>query len=182
MRWLDGELAEMMVEMFVHQLGPLVGGHGAKEGVGMSGAALRATAREAVDQCAKALGFCGEVAFIGDDQGFGSGHVALQGGFVAKHSGPGDRPEDAAEEHARRKAVANGPFHGGGAMCQGLGGRHGAPLAGAGWPETRDALLNLGGGGGIKQILHSEPLAFVGAPKRITEMGEPLQWVRSLSG
>ena len=150
MRGLDGELAEVMVEMFVHQLGPLVGGHGAKEGVGMSGAALRATAREAVDQCAKALGFSGEVAFIGDDQCLGSGHVALQGGFVAKHPGAGDRPEDATDEHARSKAIADGPFHGGSAMGHGLGGSHGAPLAGAGWPETRDALLNLGGGGGVK--------------------------------
>lgn len=50
--WLSVELAEVVVQVFVHQDRPLVGGHAAEEAMGMGGAACVAAGDEAVDEVA----------------------------------------------------------------------------------------------------------------------------------
>jgi hypothetical protein len=54
---LHAKLAEMMVQMFVHQLCPLVRRQVSEKSVRMLRAALRPTHRKAVNQCAQAFAF-----------------------------------------------------------------------------------------------------------------------------
>lgn len=48
------ELAQVMVEVFVHEDGPLVGSEAAEEAVGMGGAAGGTGRDEAVEECGEA--------------------------------------------------------------------------------------------------------------------------------
>lgn len=65
---LYAELAEVVVEVFLHQDGPLLGGEGTEEGVGVGGAGVWAGGGESVDGQVEALLLRGEVAGVGDDE------------------------------------------------------------------------------------------------------------------
>ncbi len=70
---LCAELAEMVVEVFVHQDCPLFGGEFAEEGVGMRGASGGARGHETIEEFCEALAFGVEVWFAPDDEFPGCG-------------------------------------------------------------------------------------------------------------
>jgi hypothetical protein len=123
------ELLEVVVDVLVHPVGPLVWGEGSEEAVGVGGATGGAGDGESVDDAAELFGFGGEVALIGDDEAWDGGGVAAHGLALLESHGLDDASDEAADEHARGTPIAEGQLHADGAVGHGLGRRHLAPEA-----------------------------------------------------
>jgi hypothetical protein len=77
--FLGVELAEVVVDVFVDDDGPLVGGEGAEEGVGVGGAGCGAGGGELGEERGEAGLFGGEVGVVMDDDFVEGRGVAGQG-------------------------------------------------------------------------------------------------------
>ena len=151
---LHAELLEVVVDMFVHPHGPLVGGEVAEEAVGVGGTAGGAGGGEAVDQGAEDVARVIEIAVVrygkAGDRGRVAPHrLALLEGFGFDHS-----PDQAADEHSRRTAIAEGKFHSHGAVGDGLTGRHFAPETPSVGTEAGDAIFEFLNTVGVPEIFH----------------------------
>jgi hypothetical protein len=118
------ELAEVVVEVLVHEDGPLLGCHLAEEGVGMGGADGWATGGKAVDEGGETVLLFGEIAVVGNHQTFGGGGVAAHGDLVLERHGLDDAADEAANQHAWRRSVAEGHLQAAGAVGHCLRGVH----------------------------------------------------------
>jgi hypothetical protein len=103
---LDTELAQVVVEMLIHQLRPLVRRETAEKGVRMCGAPSRPADGEPIDQPGETRVLRLEVARVADDE------IRRRRGvrphrFVVAESEPFDqRTDDTSDQHARRPSVA----------------------------------------------------------------------------
>lgn len=64
---LRAKLAQMVIEVLVHQYGPFVRGHTPEKRVWVRRAPARPRGAEALDQRSKPSAFGGEITLIGDD-------------------------------------------------------------------------------------------------------------------
>src|SRR5580704_3005861 len=78
----DPELAQMMVEVFVHQDRPLLRGELAEEGVGMHRANGGAAPGKAVDDSCQPVLLFGQVAVVVNHETLGRGGIAAHGDLV----------------------------------------------------------------------------------------------------
>ena len=136
MEWIAGisgcatlytELLEVVVDVLVHPVGPLVWGEVSEEAVGMGSASAGAGGGESVDDAAELFGFDSEVALIGDDEAWDGGGVAAHGLALLESHWLDDASDEAADEHAWGTAFAASEFHADGAVGHGLSGSHFAP-------------------------------------------------------
>jgi len=151
---LSSELPEVVVDVFVHPEGPFVGGEFAEEAVRMGGATGRTGSGEAVDDAAEFFSFDGEVALVGDLEAGNGGRIAAHGFVLFERHRLDHKPNEAADQHAWRTAVAEGQLHAYGAVRHGLRGCHLAPQARAVGAQAREAVFQLLHGLGLKQVLH----------------------------
>src|SRR5579864_3903475 len=102
----DSELAQMMVEVLVHQDRPLLRGELAEEGVGMHRANGGATGGKAVDYPGKAVLLFGQVAVVVNHKTLGRGGVAAHRDLVLESHGLDDAANDSAHHHPWRRTVS----------------------------------------------------------------------------
>jgi len=148
-----------MVEVFVHEDGPLVGCEAAEEAVGMGGAAGGTGRDKAVEERSEASLFGGELARVSDDERGRGGGVAAQGFVVAHDLGADEAADNAAEEEPFGLRVSASPAYGERTMGEGLGRVHFAPLALTVGTELGDAGLDLVDASRLIEILHAEIVA-----------------------
>lgn len=148
-------MPEVVIEVLIHPLRPLLGRQAAEETMWVSGAALRPASCEAVDYGNQTFALCIEMALIGHCKSWNSRRVAAHGFAVSKRLGFDQRSKNSADEHSRRAPLAGGEFHGDTAVGQRLCGIHLAPLPLGVRSHARDALLELFYGRWIKQIFHA---------------------------
>jgi hypothetical protein len=155
---LHPELAQVMIEVLVHQSGPLLRRELAEEGVRMLGTARRPGGGEPFYQRTKACLFLREVAFVPYHEGFCGACIAAQGFIVGKHPGLDEGSQYPSDEHSRGNGVANGPFHCHRAVRQGLPWIHFAPLPRAVWSELCDPFFHFLHCRRFIKVFHSESL------------------------
>ena len=148
-----------MVDVLVHEDGPLGGGEGAEEGVGVSGAGGGTSGGELVEGRAEPGLFGGKVGLSADDDFRDGGGVAAHGLFVGDYPGFDEGAEDSADELARGAEFAGGHLDAEGAVGERLRGREGAPLAGAVGAELSDAGLEGFEVARLEEILHAAIVA-----------------------
>src|SRR5687768_2916020 len=83
MKCLPSELTQVVIDVLVHQLPPLLAGHLPEEGVRLGAGLRRAVGDEAVDEVREARALGGEFALVGDDEG-GVGRRVLAEGLLAE--------------------------------------------------------------------------------------------------
>jgi len=144
----------MVVDVFVHPHGPLVGSEPAEKAVGMIGATCGTGGGEAIDGTAELLAFVGEVAVVGDLEAGNGGRVATHWFALLECFGFDQASDEAANEHARRTAVAASELHADGAVGHGLCWSHFAPEARSVRAETGDAVFEFLDAVRLPEILH----------------------------
>ena len=154
------ELAQVMVEVLVHQDGPLIRGEAAKEAVRIGGAALGSCGGEAIDQSEESQTLRLQVAMVVNQQALRSGRVGTHRLVVAKDEWFDEHAENPAGVHAVGHAISHGPLHAGGTMRDGLRDGHAAPLPLAVRMQPGQAIFHFLRGGGFVQILHARNLTF----------------------
>ena len=98
---LGSELAQVVVDMLVHQDRPLFRSEPSKEGVRMGGAGRRTFCDEAIDRRTQAGPFNFKISLILDDQAVYGGGVSAHWLVVFQGQGLDDGAEDAADQLAR---------------------------------------------------------------------------------
>ncbi len=154
-RKLGSELAQVMVEVFVHQNGPLIGCEGAEEAVGIGGAGGWAGCDEAVDHVAEAGSFDFQVTIILNDDCVDGGGVFAHRLVVAEDERLDDRAEEAADELPRRVEVAERHFDARGAVGERLCGRHATPCTRAVRLQGLEPRFDVVGYRGVEQMVHA---------------------------
>ena len=127
----DAELPQMMVDVFVHQDGPLVGREPAEEAVRVRGASGRPGGCKPVDRGAQALTFFGQVAFVYNHQAFHSGGVPAHWLIIAQRQRLDDAADEPADQRSWRLPLTGRQLEGHGTVGHRLGDIHRAPLPGA---------------------------------------------------
>jgi hypothetical protein len=155
--WLGAELAQVVVEVFVHAAAPFLRREFSEKGMGMTGALGFSAFVKLADFGTELLLFALKIAGAGENEFFGGGTV-LGEGFLVDEDGLDERSDKTADENAREIAFARGHVHRGGAVGQHLGNVHFAPLAGGGGLEFVDAGENFVDGLAIKEVFHGRPV------------------------
>jgi hypothetical protein len=140
------ELAEVMVEVLVHQDGPLLGSELAEEGVRPRGADCGAAVGKAVDHASQTVLLFDEIAVVVNYKTFGGGGVAAHGDLVLEHHGLDDAADETAYQRAGGRVDSEGHLNAARAVRHRLRGTHGTPLGRAVRLEVRDAVFYFLGG------------------------------------
>src|ERR1017187_4804909 len=109
--------------------------------MGVVGAALRPSFCEAIDDGGQTLAFLCKISLIVDRKPRDRRGVATHRLFFSKGYGLDHRPEEIADEHARRTPVTEGEFHARHAVSDRLCCIHIAPLAHSLRTQSRYAFL-----------------------------------------
>jgi len=145
----------VVVQVLVHQDGPLFGREGSEEGVGMGGAGGGAGCGEAVDHAAQAGGFDFEIAIVLHDYLVDGEGVFAHGLVVAEDERLDEGAEDAADEFSRWVEVSERHFEACGTVGHRLGSGHRAPLASSVRLQRCEARFDFVRCCGIEQVFHA---------------------------
>ena len=152
------KLPEVMVQMLIHQCGPLRRRQRPEEAMRVRGAAIGTGRSKAINQCAQAFLFRCKIAFIRHHKTLRGWRIPAHGLFIPKRFRLRDRSQDPAYKHARRTDVPNRPLHSDGTMCYRLSRTHLAPLTCAVGVQPSDSLFDLSRRSCFVEIFHAEPL------------------------
>ena len=103
---LGSELAQMVVDMLVHQDRPLFRGEPSEEGVRMGSAGRRAAFDEAIDRRTQAGPFNFKVSLILDDKAVYGGGVSAHWLVVFQGHWLDDGADEAADQLSRRAEIS----------------------------------------------------------------------------
>jgi hypothetical protein len=173
----------MMIEVFVHDDGPLLRFEWTKEWMGMPGAARCAFPGEAIDRCDEIAAFSLEIATsgVGGKKFRHRRGVAAHGLVIAEDQRLDEQAENAGREW--RTFGIDSPhrhFQASIAVRQGLGDVHLAPLTLTVWMKLQDALLCLCRQSGVKEVFRGSrfgDVTVVGHGYTFLSRGERLQMV-----
>src|SRR5215471_9174831 len=126
--FLHAKLSQMMIEVLVHQLRPLVRRHLPKERVWICRAALRPRRGKPLHQRGQPKALFAQVPVILHEQTLRRRRVLSHRRLVLERHGLHHRPEDAPQKHPRLGLVPHGPLHSYRAVRHGLRRVHLAPL------------------------------------------------------
>src|SRR5258708_2422265 len=153
---LDLELAEMMVEVLIHQGGPFHRSERPEKEMWVLGANCRAAGYEAVDRFAQALALHGEIAFIGHEAAFLGRRVAAHGLALHQQRLLRNRPQQPSDKDPWRRDLSHRHLKRRRAMRQCLRWIHFAPLALAIRLQARQPCLHFFHPCRFKEIFHVE--------------------------
>jgi hypothetical protein len=105
------ELAQMMVEVLVHQNSPLLRRHASEEAVGMRGASGRTSCDHAIDQSVEPMTFREEVSLVEHLEARDGWRISPDGCVVTECFGFDESADEPADQQARWKHVAQSLLH-----------------------------------------------------------------------
>jgi hypothetical protein len=134
---LGAELAEVVIQMFVHSAAPLLRTERAKERMGMAGTLRFPALMKPPNLCQKLFLFAKKIPLIGAHQLFGRGAIPAKWLFVGI-DGLDEWSQQPANEHSRHIEAASGHVHRRGTVRHHLRHVHLAPLPLGGGPQLVD--------------------------------------------
>src|SRR5260221_1367799 len=153
---LDLELAEMTVQMLIHQGGPFHRSERPEKEMWVLGANCRAAGYEAVDRFAQALALHGEIAFIGHEAAFLGRRVAAHGLALHQQRLLRNRPQQPSDKDPWRRDLSHRHLKRRRAMRQCLRWLPFAPLALATRLQPRQPCLHFFHPCRFKEMFHVE--------------------------
>ncbi len=150
---LRAELAEVVVEVFIHAPAPGLRRKCPEKRVGMRRASCVAAGVELADFVFEPRLFSGKFAGIGDDQ-VGVGRIVAREWLFVRVDRLDEWADQAADQQARQNQAAGGQVERGGTMGEHLGDIHFAPLALSGGLKRVDAGQDFVDGFGLEEIFH----------------------------
>jgi hypothetical protein len=158
---LSSKLAQVMIQVLVHQDCPFLGSEMTEEGMGASRTDRLPAGHKSVNLAVKSLPLLNEVALVRDYEVRRSWRIPAYRLIIAKYKWLDEMPQDAPDEKSRWMTLAESPLHRSRAMCDRLGRVHLAPV-----PRTLSLKLcqsrfYFDGARRLIEILHTK-VTFVG--------------------
>src|SRR5205823_4261665 len=135
---LRAELAEVVVDVLVHQLAPLLAAELSKEGVSLFAGRVFTPLREAVDEIREPRSLRRKIPLVGDDEGRVGRSVPAER-LLAQDGGSDEGSENLAQELLLHRPVAGGRLQRARAVTEHLRRSHLSPLPRDVGLQVRDA-------------------------------------------
>jgi hypothetical protein len=159
-----------MIEMLVHQDGPLVRRERAEEAVWVTGAAIRSGGHEPADQSEQSLSFYFQISLIFHDESLNRRRISPQGFVVSEYHWLDRPPDESPCQGSGRAPVPRSQLQTRGAVGHHLSHVHRAPLPMAIRSQSGDSPLDFFGRIRLKQILHGASSVSLTAALRIVRV------------